>query len=410
MHNKKSKRAAVSSDTDGNQLATGNKKRRLVNGVKKGEEEEEEEESTIKKEEEIEDDLYQDKDEDSRKPSAVVKEEEDVTEDVWEDSKQPPAAIKKEEGYGYETEENEDGEGDLQLDRDEPVDSMKPSASVENEAEDEDGHKYSTGKIDEKSNWEQLVTREDNDDQATYLPDEIASTKGLLPPARPSDTDTSVKTAPSPSMTVTKPKSAKPVAAATPVSIVQAKSALARNRADEKLAASGRGNVCNENKTLSEETEQPRSTREEDKSTHICGYATRSQSNTNTVKRKYSLRSLYSESNKKGARSKSIRKEKGYSTSFGEVKRSPMARTDEDAFGRGIATPLDEASDTSDRVEGIVDLDDATFDHRDAQWNIMLKKLQGYFDKHGHCELFGAVDRFTFILNTPTNIPPCLSP
>jgi hypothetical protein len=273
LHNKKSKRADVSSDTDGNQLATGNKKRRLVKGeVNKEEGEEEEEEFGIKKEEEIEDDLHQDKDEDSRKPPAVVKEDEDETEDgegilqldrdEWGDSKKPPADVKEEEGYGYETEENENG-GDLLLwDNDEWEDSKKPSAAVKKEVKDEVGHEYSTGKIDEKGNWEQLATREDNDDQATYLPDEIASTKALLPPARSSDTATSVKTASSPAMTVTKPKSAKHVAhAATPVSIVQAKSAP--NLAVEKLGAPGPGNVCNENKTLSEGIEQPGITRKD---------------------------------------------------------------------------------------------------------------------------------------------------
>jgi hypothetical protein len=39
-------------------------------------------------------------------------------------------------------------------------------------------------------------------------------------------------------------------------------------------------------------------------------------------------------------------------------------------------------------------------------WNLQFKKLQYYHGKHGHCELFWAVDRFTFILNTSTNTPP----
>jgi hypothetical protein len=30
-------------------------------------------------------------------------------------------------------------------------------------------------------------------------------------------------------------------------------------------------------------------------------------------------------------------------------------------------------------------------------WNSQFKKLQDYHEKHRHCELFWAVDRFTFI-------------
>jgi hypothetical protein len=91
--------------------------------------------------------------------------------------------------------------------------------------------------------------------------------------------------------------------------------------------------------------------------------------------------------------------------SLREVNRSPMASIDEDAFfGRDIGSPaLDEASDTSDGVDGIIDQDEAIFGPRDAQWNIMFKKLQDYYGKHGHCELFWAVkNRFNFILDTPT--------
>jgi hypothetical protein len=196
MHNKTSKRTDISSDTDGNQLATGNKKRRLVKGFNKDQEDEEDEEEE-EEEGEDEDDLHQDTDEDSRKPSAVVKEEEDETKDgegilqldrdEWEDSKQPPAAVKEEEGYGYdeteenevgyETDENEGGEDALHLDRDEPKDCKKLPAVVNKEVKDEVGHEYSPREIDKKSNWEQLATREGNDDEATYLPDEITSTK-----------------------------------------------------------------------------------------------------------------------------------------------------------------------------------------------------------------------------------------
>jgi hypothetical protein len=256
MHNKTSKRAAVSSDTDGKQLATGNKKRRLEKGRVHKEEEGEEDESTVKKEEAIEDDLHQDKDEDSRKAPAVIKEEENETEDgegilqldrdEWEDSKQPPAAVKEEEGYGYdeteenevgyETDENEGGEDALHLDRDEPKDCKKLPAVVNKEVKDEVGHEYSPREIDKKSNWEQLATREGNDDEATYLPDEITSTK--------------------------------------------------------------------------------------------------------------------------------------------------------DAFGRGKRTPIDEASDTGDSVDGIADQDEAIFSLNDVKWNKMYERLRAFKESHGDCEFF----------------------
>jgi hypothetical protein len=110
----------------------------VVTGIKK------EEEFRIKKEESIEFDLHQDKDEYTGKPPDVVKEEEDVTEDgegiiqlgreELKDRKKPPAAVKNEEGY--ETEEKEDGEGDIQLDRD-PEDCKKPPAAIKEEEKDE---------------------------------------------------------------------------------------------------------------------------------------------------------------------------------------------------------------------------------------------------------------------------------
>jgi hypothetical protein len=33
----------------------------------------------------------------------------------------------------------------------------------------------------------------------------------------------------------------------------------------------------------------------------------------------------------------------------------------------------------------------------EEKWNLQFKKLQDYRGKHGDCELFWAVDRFTFI-------------
>jgi hypothetical protein len=33
-------------------------------------------------------------------------------------------------------------------------------------------------------------------------------------------------------------------------------------------------------------------------------------------------------------------------------------------------------------------------------WNLRFKELQEYHGKHGHCELFWTVKRYTFVLNT----------
>jgi hypothetical protein len=43
-------------------------------------------------------------------------------------------------------------------------------------------------------------------------------------------------------------------------------------------------------------------------------------------------------------------------------------------------------------------------------WNLQFKKLRDYYEKNGHCELFWAVDRFIFVLATPTNTSISLSP
>jgi hypothetical protein len=43
-------------------------------------------------------------------------------------------------------------------------------------------------------------------------------------------------------------------------------------------------------------------------------------------------------------------------------------------------------------------------------WNLQFKKLRAFKESHGHCELFWAVDRFTFILKTPTHTPPVSLP
>jgi hypothetical protein len=47
------------------------------------------------------------------------------------------------------------------------------------------------------------------------------------------------------------------------------------------------------------------------------------------------------------------------------------------------------------------------FDKADEEnWNLQFKRLLDYYEKHGHCELFWTVNRFIFVLNTPTNTPP----
>jgi hypothetical protein len=104
---KKRKLAAVSSDEK--QLASGKKRPRLMKAAVK----EEEKSPPVKKEEEIEDDLHQHKDEDSMKPSAVVKIEE----------------VDK-------TEVKEDSEDEFKRDRDEAEDCETYQAAVKEEKED----------------------------------------------------------------------------------------------------------------------------------------------------------------------------------------------------------------------------------------------------------------------------------
>jgi hypothetical protein len=53
------------------------------------------------------------------------------------------------------------------------------------------------------------------------------------------------------------------------------------------------------------------------------------------------------------------------------------------------------------------------FNHKgkkcEEKWNLQFKTLQDYYGKHGHCELFWAVERFTFILNAPLTLHLSLS-
>jgi hypothetical protein len=55
-------------------------------------------------------------------------------------------------------------------------------------------------------------------------------------------------------------------------------------------------------------------------------------------------------------------------------------------------------------------LDEIGFDFnpdkaRKINWNFEFDRLCQFKNDHGHCELFWAVDRFTLILNSPTNTP-----
>jgi hypothetical protein len=299
MHNKKSKRDAVSSDTDEKEIAPVKKRRRIV-----------EEESPVKMEEEIEDDLdQQDKadQEDSKRASAAVKEEMDET---------------------------EDGEGDLQLDRDEPEDCKQPPTVIKEEEKDQ---------------------TEENYDCDAYQRDE----------EQPEDSK-------------------------------QASAAVKEEEEDEGEV----GHEYPSSANIVIKNNSPWSLFQPD----TCRSAEGSRQSANTVKIKYSLRSLSQENNKKSSRSKPLRKDKGSSTCLGEVNRSPMATSDEYESGRGIESDVDEAiSHTRDSVDGIIDHDEVIFDRHDAQFNRMYERLHAFNKKHGHCELFWAADLFNFILNTPTN-------
>jgi hypothetical protein len=45
------------------------------------------------------------------------------------------------------------------------------------------------------------------------------------------------------------------------------------------------------------------------------------------------------------------------------------------------------------------------FDLLQENWNVQFDSLRQFKNDNGHCELFWAVDRFTFILNTPLTLP-----
>jgi hypothetical protein len=75
----------------------------------------------------------------------------------------------------------------------------------------------------------------------------------------------------------------------------------------------------------------------------------------------------------------------------------------EDQELEGFEMQFSEADDDAGD-DDVSDVDSSDGNQQDeAEWNLQYKKLQDYNGKHGHCELFLAVDRFTFSLNTPTN-------
>jgi hypothetical protein len=47
---------------------------------------------------------------------------------------------------------------------------------------------------------------------------------------------------------------------------------------------------------------------------------------------------------------------------------------------------------------------------QDKDWNLQFQKLRDYYEKHGHCELFLAVDRLTFTYQYPYLHSTCASP
>jgi hypothetical protein len=375
-NNKRDRRPAVSSYTDEKQLASRKKRRRVVKAVKK------EEESQVTKEEEIEGDLQQDEDEP-------------------EDCMKPPAVAKKEEDD--ETEVKEDGEDDFPQDNDERVDTKKPPAAVKEEIKvamndpDVDVAEFAPAPIvspESDSGFfasicytlrtlfsrpalnyrsqqghlnpaptgidaqkDEVELKEDGEGDLQLDIDET-TTKPLLPLELPSDTDTRVKTS----------------------SSTRKEDTSINTRPYPKRSRSS-VNIVKKNNSL-------RSLSRPDN----CRSAERNRSSANIVKRKYSLQSPSPQNNKESARSKPLRKDKGSSTNSGEVKRSPMASSDEDEFGRGIESAVDEASDTSDSLDGIVDQGKAIFDRYDAKWNIMYERLRAFKESHGHCELFWAVD------------------
>jgi hypothetical protein len=42
---------------------------------------------------------------------------------------------------------------------------------------------------------------------------------------------------------------------------------------------------------------------------------------------------------------------------------------------------------------------------KEDRWDFQFERLRAFEESHGHCELFWAINRLIFILNTPTNTP-----
>jgi hypothetical protein len=46
---------------------------------------------------------------------------------------------------------------------------------------------------------------------------------------------------------------------------------------------------------------------------------------------------------------------------------------------------------------------DFVFISKEEKWNVQFDNLRQFKNDNGHCEWLSALDRFTFILDTPTN-------
>jgi hypothetical protein len=283
-------------------------------------------------------------------------------------------AVKKEEDSPVKKEEKI--EDDLQQCKDKPEDRKKPPAVVKKEEESpvkrEEG--IGDGLHQDKDEWEDrkkspaAIKKEEEDEWEDDCKDDLHQDKDEREDSKKS-----------------------------PAAIKKEE----EDQTEEK-------NICDDDQRDGDEPEDSQqasaAVKEEDEDKDEVDH--QDLSSANTVKRKYSLRSLSRQNNNKSARPKPLGEDEESSTTLGEVNRSPMASSDEDEFGRGIESAADEASDTSDNVDGVIDHDEAILDRYGAQWNIMHNSLRAFKESHGHCELFRAVDRFTsFILNILTNTP-----
>jgi hypothetical protein len=376
--NERNKRAAVSSDEK--QLATGNKRRRVAKAAVKPEEE-----FGVKKGEESEDDLHQldryDPEDGRRRPIAAKKEKEDEVDHELEDSIQPPAAAKEEEND--ETEVKEHGETDFQRDINEAEDSMKPLAAIKKEEEDE---------TEEKEDREERIELVEDETRNVAKEMEVQMQYEITCLLKSSRVVTFSQMLQNQRMLIkleTLPEQVDGYEAKIKRMQDDHEEALVREKELEDL-------LDKELQCLQELYSEI----EENDLAEVNGDEESSEEQVEEHPEQDSHEMAANDfAGSTEAKAEGCAKEENTEDCYDqEDSEESSMQVAEENDKECIDSSLEETSVTSERVNDAsnnVTISPVTLVPSDeAGWNLQFKKLQDYYEKHGHCKLFCAVDRF----------------